>query len=85
MGSSGVSRIRAWVPLAEFVSENMDGWSHPSEKLEKSFSRTLEQRCGIGTFWEENTLKEYPGVLTAQRGSKEQGDSHTEPAFLGSI
>lgn len=53
----------------------MDGWSHPPEELEKSFSRTGAE------VWDwhilgKNHLKEYPSVLRAQRDSREQDNSH---------
>lgn len=64
---------------------------HSLLKSWKSPSPGLEQRCGIGAFLGkkatlkeyQNTLKEYPWVLTAQRDSREQDDSHTELCIPG--
>lgn len=63
-GSSGISRIRTWIHLADFGSKNMDGWSHPPEELEKSFPRTGAEVWDWHIFGEKH-LKEYPSVLTA--------------------
>lgn len=70
-GSSGIARIRAWIHLADFGSENIEGhilksWKSPSAGLEVWDWHILG----------EKHLKENPSVLTAARDSREQGDSH---------
>lgn len=51
--------FRAWIHLADFGGKNMDGWSHPPEELEKSFSRS--RGVGLTHFWEKKTtLKNIP-------------------------
>lgn len=71
-GSSGIARIRAWIHLADFGSENMDGhillksWKSPSAGLEVWDWHILG----------EKHLKENPSVLTAAKDSREQADSH---------